>query len=124
MMTNGPKANSKPPATRSDGLNLTQVGGGNEVPETAQVILALILTLMLGYQAWLFAGVMCSRRLLAARRKPRITELVSIALPLAVVLFLAARSWMIAFDLGLPVMAGIAPVEVSAQPSSAPVLQR
>ena len=94
------------------------------MPETAQVILALVLTLMLGYQAWLFVGVMCSRRVLATQRKPRITELVSIAIPLAVVLFLAARSWMVAFDLGLPAMAGVAPVEVSAQPSSPPILHR
>jgi len=94
------------------------------VPDTAHVALALILTFMLGCQAWVFAGVLCSRRVLAAQRQPRMTELVWVAIPVVVVLFLAARSWIVAFDLGLPAMASVAPVEVSAQPSSPPIQLR
>jgi heme/copper-type cytochrome/quinol oxidase subunit 2 len=64
------------------------------------------------------------RRVLAARRQTQITELVWVVLPVAVVLLLAARSWIVAFDLGPPAVASVAPVEVSAQPSSPPILHR
>jgi len=94
------------------------------VSEPAHVVLAFILTLMLIYQAWVFAGVLCSRREHATRRPARITELVWVAIPVAAVLFLAARSWVYAFDLGPPAMAGVAPVEVSARASSPPILHR
>jgi heme/copper-type cytochrome/quinol oxidase subunit 2 len=79
---------------------------------------------MLICQAWVFAAVLSSRREHAAQRQPRITELVWVAIPVAAVLFLAARSWVVAFDLGPPAMAGGAPVEVFAQPSSPLILHR
>jgi heme/copper-type cytochrome/quinol oxidase subunit 2 len=63
---------------------------------------------MLIYQAWVFAGVLCSRREHATQRPPRITELVWVAIPVAAVLFLAARSWVVAFDLGPTALAGVA----------------
>lgn len=88
------------------------------------VALALVLTGVLACQARAFATVLRSRRVLAARRPPRITDLVWVAIPLAVVLFLAARSWIVAFDLGSPVMAIVAPVEVSARPVSPPIFHR
>jgi len=94
------------------------------VSESAHMVLALILTLMLICQAWVFASVLCLRREHATQRQPRITELVWVAIPIAAVLFLAARSWIVAFDLGPPAMAGVAPVEVSAQASSPPILHR
>ena len=99
-------------------------GGGTEVSEAAHVLLALILTMVLVCQARALASVLHSRRLLAKQRKPRVTELVWVAIPVAVVLVLAARSWLIALDLGLPAMASVAPAEVSAQPSPRPVLHR
>jgi hypothetical protein len=94
------------------------------VTDLAHLALALILTLMLGGQAWALAGVLCSRRVLAAQRQTRIAELVWVILPVAVVFLLAARSWLVAFDLGPPAVASVAPVEVSAQPSSPPILHR
>jgi hypothetical protein len=42
----------------------------------------------------------------------------------AVVLFLAARSWIIALDLGSPAVATVAPVNVSARPVSPPIFHR
>ena len=92
--------------------------------DLAHLALALILTLMLGGQVWAVADVLCSRRALGARRQTRITELAWVVLPVAVVLLLAARSWIVAFDLGPPAVASVAPVEVSAQPSAAPILHR
>lgn len=92
--------------------------------ETVHVVLALILTLMLICQAWVLAAVLGSYRVLATQRQARFTELVWIALPVAVMLVLAARSWIVALDMGALAMAGVAPVEVSAQPSSPSVLHR
>ena len=89
---------------------------------TEHVVLALILTLVLGWQVRAFAAVLHLRRMLATERQRRITELVWVAIPVAVVFFLAARSWIVALDLGLPGLAGVVPVEVSAQPSSPPML--
>ena len=86
--------------------------------ETGHVVLALILTLVLVWQVKAFAAVLHLRRILATQRRRRITELVWVAIPVAVVVFLAARSWIVALDLGLPGLAGVAPVEVFAQPSS------
>jgi heme/copper-type cytochrome/quinol oxidase subunit 2 len=94
------------------------------VAETAHAALALILTLILICQTWVFAAVLYSRREHAPQRELQITELVWLAVPVAAVLFLAARSWLVAFDLGPPAMAGVAPVEVSAQPSSPQILHR
>ncbi len=88
------------------------------------VVLALVLTGVLACQAWAFASVLRARRLLAARRRPRTTDLVWVAIPVAVVLFLAARSWIVALDLGSPAMAVVTTVEVSAQPVSPPIFHR
>jgi heme/copper-type cytochrome/quinol oxidase subunit 2 len=93
------------------------------VVETGHVVLALILTLVLVWQVKALAAVLHLRRILATQRRRRITELVWVAIPVAVVVFLAARSWIVALDLGLPGLAGVAPVEVSAQPSSPPMLR-
>lgn len=92
--------------------------------DTGHVLLALILTLLLVYQARTCASVLRSRRMLAPQRQPRVTELVWVVIPVVVVLFLAARSWIVAFDLGLPAMASVSPVEVSAQPSSPSIVHR
>jgi hypothetical protein len=87
-------------------------------------VLTLALTLLLACQVGALAGVLRSRRALASRRRPQITELVSLALPVAVVLFLTARCWMVALDLGPPLVANVAPVDVSARPSSPPIFHR
>jgi heme/copper-type cytochrome/quinol oxidase subunit 2 len=103
-------------------MGLGRPAGGKEVSETARVVVALILTLVLVWQVGAFAAVLRLRRLLATQRQRQITELVWVAIPVAVVFFLAARSWIVALDLGLPPLAGGPPVEVSAQPSSPPSL--
>jgi heme/copper-type cytochrome/quinol oxidase subunit 2 len=92
------------------------------VSETAHVVLALILTLVLVCQVRAFAAVLRLRRVLATQRERQVHELVWVAIPVAVVFFLAARTWIVALDLGLPGLAGVAPVEVSARPSSPPIL--
>lgn len=104
------------------GHGLARAAGGKGVSETAHVLLALVLTLVLVCQARALAAVLRRRRVLATQRPLQITELVWVIIPVAVVLFLAARSWIVALDLGLPALAGVTPVEVSAQPSSAPIL--
>lgn len=86
------------------------------------MVLALILTLVLVCQVRAFAAVLRLRRVLATQRERQVHELVWVAIPVAVVFFLAARTWIVALDLGLPGLAGVAPVEVSARPSSPPIL--
>ena len=88
------------------------------------VVLALALTGVLACQARALVTVLRSRRVLAARRPSRITDLVWVAIPVAVVLFLAARSWIVALDLGSPALAIVTPVEVSARPVSPPIFHR
>lgn len=66
--------------------------------------LALALSLFLGYQARSLALVLRERRLIGAGRRP--TDLVWAAIPLLLVLFLAARSWMAVLDLPHPAVAG------------------
>ena len=90
----------------------------------AHMVLALILTLVLACQARALAAALRSRRLHASRHPPRITELVWVAIPVAVVLFLAARSWIVALDLGPPATASVVPVTVSVRPASLPIAQR
>ena len=79
--------------------------------------LALVLTLVLVAQAGALAGVLRSRRVLASRRPPRKTELVWIVIPVVVVLFLAARSWIVVLDPGSPAVAAVASVNVSTRPA-------
>jgi len=94
------------------------------VSVVVHVVLAVVLTLVLACQAGTFAAVLRSRRVLAAQRPPRIRDLVWVAIPVAVVLFLAARSWIVALDLGPPAMANVRPVDVSARPPSPPIFHR
>ena len=71
----------------------------------SHLALALVLTAMLACQVRQLSAVLRSRRRLAAGRPARITGAVSVAIPLAVVLLLAARSWMIALDVASPAVA-------------------
>ena len=82
------------------------------------VVLALVLTGLLACQASALACVLRFRRGLATRRPMRVTDLVWVTIPVAVVLCLAARSWIIAFDLDSPAMAVVAPAQVAARPVS------
>jgi len=88
------------------------------------VVLAVVLTGLLACQAAALAAVLRSRRVLRAPRPARTTDLVWVTIPVAVVLFLAARSWIIALDSGAPAMAVVRPVELSARPVSLPIFHR
>ena len=77
------------------------------------LLLAVALTLFLVVQAGALMFVLRSRRALAAGRAPRGTEVLWTVIPVAVVLLLAARSWVTVFDLGRP---AIASAVVSAAP--------
>ena len=80
------------------------------------VVAALVLTALLACQARALAAVLRSRHALAARRRPRITDLVWVAIPVAVVLALTVRSWVVALDLGSPAVAAVGPVELGPRP--------
>ena len=80
------------------------------------IVASLVLTALLAYQARALAAVLRSRRALAVGRRPRITDLVWVAIPVAVVLLRAVRSWFVALDLGSPAMAGVGPIEAHPPP--------
>jgi len=64
------------------------------------VVLALILTGLLAFEAGAFVALLRLRRERAASsRAQRATDVVWMAIPLAAVLVLAARSWLAVFDL-------------------------
>ena len=61
------------------------------------VVLAVVLTFFLGAQARSFVFVMRCRREASRRRRP--SDVLWTAIPLLIVLALAARSWVTVFDL-------------------------
>jgi len=69
------------------------------------LVLALALTMFLAFQAGALVFVLRSRRALASGRRHRPSELLWSAIPVVLVLFLAARSWVAVFDLGRPAVA-------------------
>ena len=79
--------------------------------------LALALTLFLAYQAGAVMFVLRSRRALSAGRRRRGTEVLWTVIPVVVVLFLAARSWVAVFDVERPAIAS-AVVTTSPIPAS------
>jgi heme/copper-type cytochrome/quinol oxidase subunit 2 len=70
------------------------------VSTIVHLLLAVILTLFLALQAKSLAVVLRYRRATVAPRRPRRTDLLWTCIPIAIVLFLAARSWVAL--LGLP----------------------
>src|SRR5262245_11956501 len=64
------------------------------------VAMALILTGVLICQARTLAIVLRSRRSMRTERRQRIMDMVWIAIPLVVVVFLAVRSWILVLDVG------------------------
>lgn len=69
------------------------------------LLLAVILTLFLALQARSLAVVLRHRHARAASRPPRRTDLLWTCIPVAIVLFLAARSWVAVFGLEQPPVA-------------------
>ena len=69
------------------------------------LLLAVILTLFLALQARSLLVVLRYRRAAVVARRPRRTDLLWTCIPVAVVLFLAARSWVAVFGLAQPEIA-------------------
>ena len=67
--------------------------------------LAVVMTLFLALQASSLLVVLRSRRSAVAARRRRRTDLLWTCIPIAVVLFLAARSWVAVFGLAQPEIA-------------------
>ena len=69
------------------------------------LLLAVVLTLFLAFQAASLVFVVRYRRARVAARPPGRTDLLWATIPIMVVLFLAARSWVAVFDLERPAVA-------------------
>lgn len=83
----------------------------------AHLLLAVVLTLFLALQANSLVFVLRSRRARVTPRPRRTTDLVWTAIPVVVVLALAARSWVAVFDVERP---AVASAVTDARPDSAP----
>jgi len=78
------------------------------------LLLAVVLTLFLAFQAASLVFVVRYRRARVGARPPGRTDLLWTAIPIMVVLFLAARSWVAVFDLDRPAVASaVTQVEVA-----------
>ena len=69
------------------------------------LLLAVVLTLFLAVQMKSLASVLRYRRARVAVRPPGRTDLVWTTIPILIVLFLAARSWVAVFDIERPAVA-------------------
>ena len=69
------------------------------------LLLAVVLTLFLAVQMASLASVLRYRRARVAVRRPGRTDLVWTTIPILIVLFLAARSWVAVFDIERPAVA-------------------
>jgi len=81
--------------------------------------LAVVLTLFLVFQARSLVYVLRDRRVHAPERARRYSDIVWVVIPVAVVLILAARSWLAVVDLPHPAAASAgapAPVTQSIAP--------
>lgn len=91
------------------------------MPTTTHLLLAIVLTLFLVFQANSLVFVLRSRRLSPAGRPPRRIDLLWTCIPVVLVLFLAARSWVAVFDIERPAVASaVAQPEAAAAPSAPP----
>ena len=86
--------------------NPNRAVGDDAVAIAQHALLALILTGLLACQARSLAVVLRRRRAMPTDRRQRGADMVWIAIPLVVVLFLAVRSWIFALDPGAPAAAG------------------
>jgi len=80
------------------------------------LLLAVVLTLFLAFQVRSLAFVLRSRRAVTAGRRRRRSDIVWAAIPVVVVLALAARSWVAVADLGRPAAAASAQARQAANP--------
>jgi len=75
------------------------------VPTIVHLLLALVLTVFLAAQASSLVFVLRSRRAVSTRRTRRSTDLLWTCIPVLLVLFLAARSWVAVVDVHRPAVA-------------------
>ncbi|HKW95419.1 MAG TPA: hypothetical protein VJX92_26270 [Methylomirabilota bacterium] len=75
------------------------------MPTTVHLLLALVLTVFLAVQARSLAFVLRSRRAVSAPPARRRSDLLWTCIPVLLVLFLAARSWVAVVDLHRPAVA-------------------
>ena len=71
------------------------------------LLLAVVLTLVLAFQAASLVFVVRYRRARVAARPPGRADLLWTTIPIIIVLFLAARSWVAVFDLERPAVASV-----------------
>jgi heme/copper-type cytochrome/quinol oxidase subunit 2 len=91
------------------------------VPTIVHLLLAVVLTLFLAFQASSLVFVLRSRRVSAAGRAPRRADLLWTCIPVVLVLFLAARSWVAVFDIERPAVASaVSSAETPGAPFAAP----
>jgi len=90
------------------------------VPTIVHLLLALVLTVFLAAQTSSLVLVLRARRAVSAGRDRRPTDLLWTCIPVLLVLFLAARSWVAVVDVHRP---AVAVTEIS-MPSSAAAAPR
>jgi heme/copper-type cytochrome/quinol oxidase subunit 2 len=90
------------------------------VSTIVHLLLALALSLFLVCQGRALVAVVRLRRRHATGRRPRRTELLWTVIPVLVVLVLAARSWLVVFDIDRPAIASAVAPRATAEvrPSS------
>jgi len=84
------------------------------VPTIVHLLLTLVLTVFLVAQAKSLAFVLRSRRAVSSRSARRRTDLLWTCIPVLLVLFLAARSWVVVVDVHRPAVAATGPPTQSA----------
>ncbi len=84
------------------------------MPTIVHLLLALVLTVFLVAQAKSLAFVLRSRRAVSSRSARRRTDLLWTCIPVLLVLFLAARSWVVVVDVHRPAVAATGPSTQSA----------
>ncbi|HUM17435.1 MAG TPA: hypothetical protein VL086_17190 [Candidatus Nitrosotalea sp.] len=75
------------------------------MPTIVHLLLALVLTVFLAAQASSLVFVLRSRRAISPRSARRSTDLLWTSIPVLLVLFLAARSWVAVVDVQRPAVA-------------------
>ena len=86
------------------------------MPTIVHLLLALVLTVFLAAQASALAFVLRSRRTVTARGSRRRSDLLWTSIPVLLVLFLAARSWVAVVDLHRPAVAATGTPPAAAAP--------
>ncbi len=91
------------------------------MPTIVHLLLALVMTVFLAAQASSLAFVLRSRRQVSGRSARRASDLLWSGIPVLLVLFLAARSWVAVVDVQRPaVAAAVSPPSVPTHATAAP----